>query len=412
MLEPAPALDPRESRQAWTRLCIAVVIGTIGSIGMWSFVVALPAVQASFGLSRAEASLPYTLTMAGFAFGAVLMGRLADRFGIFVPLLIGAACLGGGYCAGSLAPTPVLFGIAQIFVGLGASASFAPLMADMSHWFVKRRGIAVAIASCGNYLAGTIWPPILQHFIATDGWRPTHLFAGVVCLATLLPLAFLLRRRSPVSAGAATAPASRHGAPDLSQSALLALLVAAGVACCVAMAMPQVHLVAYCADLGYGPARGAEMLSLMLGFGIFSRLASGLVADRIGGLRTLMIGSFLQGVALCLYAVFDDLTSLYLISALFGLFQGGIVPMYAVIVREYFPAGKACGTLGIIIMATLGGMALGGYLSGLVFDLTGNYRMAFLNGLLWNLLNLAICAFLLWRQSNRTFSHPERGSLA
>jgi MFS family permease len=288
--------------------------------------------------------------------------------------------------------------MAQLVVGFGASASFAPLMADLSHWFVKRRGIAVAIASSGNYLAGTIWPPILQHFIATDGWRPTHLATGFACLVMLIPLAFLLRKRAPLVAGGTSTPVSRHGTPDLSANMLLALLVVAGLACCVAMSMPQVHLVAYCADLGYGPARGAEMLSLMLGFGIVSRLVSGFVADRIGGLRTLLAGSFLQGTALCLYAVFDGLTSLYIISALFGLFQGGIVPMYAVIVREYFPASKAGGTLGIIIMATLVGMALGGWMSGLVFDLTGNYQMAFLNGLLWNFLNLSICVFLLWRQ--------------
>lgn len=396
--------DIRDSATAWRRLAIAVVIGSIGSIGMWSFVVALPAVQAGFGVTRAEASLPYTLTMLGFGFGGVLMGRLADRFGIVTPLLLGASLLGVGYIAASQAPTLMVYGVAQLVVGFGASASFAPIMADMSHWFVKRRGIAVTIASSGNYLAGTIWPPILQGLIAAQGWRMTHLAIGLFCLATLLPLAFLLRRRAPVEAGASLAPTSRHGAMPLSQNVMLALLVVAGVACCVAMAMPQVHLVAYCADLGYGPARGAEMLSLMLGFGIVSRLVSGWVADRIGGLRTLMIGSFLQGVALCLYALFDGLASLYLISALFGLFQGGIVPMYAVVVREFFPAAKAGGTLGVIIMATLVGMALGGWMSGLVYDATGDYQMAFLNGLAWNLVNLAICALLIWKQAR-----PEAG---
>ncbi|MDB5651994.1 MAG: transporter [Hyphomicrobiales bacterium] len=396
------SLDIRDSRAAWTRLAIAVVIGTIGSVGMWSFVVALPAVQAGFGVSRGAASLPYTLTMVGFAFGGVLMGRLADRFGILVPLLLGATCLGAGYIGASLAPTLALYAVAQLVVGFGASASFAPLMADMSHWFVRRRGIAVTIASSGNYLAGTIWPPILQHFTAADGWRPTHLATGLACVATLIPLAFLMRKRAPLGSGGATTPVSRHGTPDLSPRVLLVLLVVAGLSCCVAMAMPQVHLVAYCADLGYGPARGAEMLSLMLGFGIVSRLVSGVVADRIGGLRTLLAGSFLQGTALCLYVFFDGLTSVYLISALFGLFQGGIVPMYAIIVREYFPASKAGATLGIIIMATLVGMALGGWMSGLVYDLTGSYQMAFLNGLLWNFLNLSICAFLLWQQGRRS----------
>jgi MFS family permease len=185
---------------------------------------------------------------------------------------------------------------------------------------------------------------------------------------------------------------------DVPQKTLLLLLVVAGLACCIAMAMPQVHLVAYCADLGYGPARGAQMLSIMLAMGVVSRLLSGFVADRIGGLRTLMIGSFLQGVALFLYVFFDGLASLFVISALFGLFQGGIVPMYAVIVREFFPASKAGATLGIVVMATLVGMALGGLMSGFIFDLTGSYRLAFVHGIAWNLVNLAICAFLISRQ--------------
>ncbi len=392
------AADLRDSSAAWRRLGVAVLIGTIGSIGMWSFVVALPAVQSGFGVTRAEASLPYTLTMIGFAFGGVLNGRLADRYGILVPLFIGAAALTAGFFLAASSTSLMFYALAQVFVGFGASASFVPLMADLSHWFVKRRGIAVAIASSGNYLAGTIWPPIIQHVIATQGWRPAHVMMAALCLLTLAPLALLMRRRLPQEAGATSAPVSRHGALDVPQNTLLVLLVVTGVSCCVAMAMPQVHIVAYCADLGYGPARGAQMLSLMLGMGVISRLVSGLVADRIGGLRTLMIGSFLQGVALFLYVFFDGLTSLYVISALFGLFQGGIVPMYAVIVREFFPASKAGGTLGIVVMATLVGMALGGWMSGFIFDLTGSYRLAFVHGLAWNLVNLSICAFLIWRQ--------------
>jgi MFS family permease len=387
-----------DSRASWTRLVVAVIIGTIGSIGMWSFVVALPAIQASFGVQRGEASLPYTLTMVGFAFGGVLMGRLADRFGIFVPLVAGALALGAGYVAASMAPTLLTFALAQLVVGFGSSASFAPLMADMSHWFARRRGIAVALASVGNYLAGTLWPPLLQASIASQGWRPAHLAIGLICIATLVPLAFLMRRRAPTDAASHAPPVSRFGTVALSQNTLLILLIVAGVGCCVAMSMPQVHIVAYCADLGYGPARGAEMLSAMLGFGIIARIAAGFVADKIGGLSALIIGSTLQGVALFLYLFFDGLASLYVISALFGLFQGGIVPMYAVIVREYFPASKAGGIVGLVVMATLFGMAFGGWFSGVIFDWTGSYRLAFLNGLMWNLLNVAIMAFLLMKR--------------
>jgi len=165
--------------------------------------------------------------------------------------------------------------------------------------------------------------------------------------------------------------------------------------------MPQVHIVAYCGDLGYGVARGAEMLSLMLGFGIVSRIASGLIADRIGGIRTLLLGSALQGVALLLYLFFDGLFSLYVISALFGLFQGGIVPSYAIIIREYYSPREAGTRLGVVLMATLFGMALGGWMSGAIFDLTGSYRSAFANGLAWNLLNVSIAVWLLVRSRAR-----------
>jgi MFS family permease len=187
----------------------------------------------------------------------------------------------------------------------------------------------------------------------------------------------------------------------VSPGVLQILLCIAGLACCVAMAMPQVHIVAYCGDLGYGVARGAEMLSLMLGFGIVSRIASGFVADRIGGPATLAIGSAAQGAALLLYLMFDGLGSLYVISALFGLFQGGIVPSYAFIIREYFPPAEVGTRLGIVLMMTLFGMALGGWMSGAIFDLTGSYQAAFLNGLAWNLVNFTIAAWLLMRSRAR-----------
>src|SRR4051812_27098760 len=370
---------------------------------MWSVVVVLPAVQAEFGVARGEAALPYTLTMIGFAFGGVLMGRLADRFGILVPLLIGGGALTPGYIA--LAYSAGLWGVAIMHGGLvgtfGRSASFGPLLADISHWLVRRRGIAVAICASGNYLAGAIWPPVVQHFTNTLGWRQTYIGVGLFCGLTLPALAFMLQRRlPPVQQPSPGSPVGEPGAVaglGLSPGVLQALLVMAGLACCVAMSMPQVHIVAYCADLGYGVARGAEMLSLMLGFGIVSRVASGFIADRIGGLRTLLLGSVLQGVALLLYFLFDSLASLYVVSALFGLFQGGIVPMYAVIVREYFPPREAGTRVGIALMFALFGMALGGWMSGAIFDLTGSYRAAFANGFFWNLLNIAIIGWLLIR---------------
>ncbi len=398
--------DPRrqdgvDSRYAWFRLATAVLISTIGNVGLWAYVVALPAVQADFGASRGEASLPYTLTMLGFAFGGVAMGRLTDRFGVMAPIMISAVALGAFFTAAALAPSLWLFALAQGMIGLlGSSALFGPLMADVSHWFAQRRGAAVAIAASGNYISGAIWPPIEQHFITSIGWRDTYIGIGVFCVVTMLPLALLLRRPAPLhEAVVHTQAQARSMARPLGMApnTLQLLLGIAGLACCVAMSMPQVHLVAYCTDLGYGAAVGAQMLAIALGLGIFSRIGSGFVADRIGALATLLIGSAAQCAALILYIGFDGLASLYVISALFGLVQGGIVPCYAIIVRDHFPAKEAGTRVSVVIMSTVIGMALGGYLNGVVFDLTGSYRMAFANGVAWNVLNFAIAFWLFLR---------------
>jgi MFS family permease len=403
-----PAPQPQvDAAPAWRRLAAALALGTLGGVGMWSVVVALPAVQAEFGVDRGTAALPYTLLMVGFGLGGILMGRLTDRHGLARPLAAAIVALGLGYVLAGLAPSLLLFALAHgVLIGaLGASAFFGPLMADTSHWFEKRRGLAVSIVACGNYLAGTLWPPLVQWLIETIGWRQAHIGIGLFCLATMLPLTWAMRRPAPHLHGAAAAagrPLARPPRPlGLAPGHMQALLIVAGVACCVAMAMPQVHIVAYCGDLGYGAAAGAQMLSLMLGFGIVSRLASGWIADRIGGLRTLLLGSSLQGVALLLFIPFDGLVSLYLISALFGLFQGGIVPSYAIIVREHFAPQEAGSRVGLCVMATLFGMALGGWLSGEIFDLTGSYTAAFVHGIVWNLVNLTIVLWLLRRPGAR-----------
>ena len=397
-----------ESGYAWLRLAASLALMTLGGAGMYIVTVALPPVQAEFDVARSDASLPYTLTMIGFGLGGILMGRLADRFGVIVPVLIGTLCLGLGFIAAGYAGSLWQFALAQgLLIGfLGCSATFAPLVADTSLWFHRRRGIAVAICASGNYLGGALWPPVVQHYFDAWGWRQTYVGVGIFCIAAMLPLALVLRRKPPVLPAAApgspagNAPRSVH----MPSALLLGLLCTAGVACCVAMSMPQVHIVALCGDMGFAAARGAEMLSLMLGFGIVSRLASGWICDRIGGLRTLLLGSTLQGIALALFLPAEGLTSLYVASALFGLFQGGIVPSYAIIVREYFSPKVAGTTVSIVLTATLFGMALGGWMSGVIFDWTGSYRAAFLNGIAWNLLNMAIAGTLLWRSRKRIYS--------
>jgi MFS family permease len=396
-----PAFVP-DSGEAWVRLVLALVIGAIGSVGMWSVVVVLPVVQAEFGATRGAVSLAFTFTMLGFGSGGVVTGRITDRFGIVTAMALSIAFLGCAYVLAGLSTTLWQFITVSFLIGLGTSATFAPLMAEASHWFERYRGLAVAIVASGNYVGGTIWPPMVNWGVQSGGWRTTHIAIGIGCALAMTVLLLVLRARmgSGQARDHANAPPPRLDL-KLSTNALTVLLCIASVSCCVAMAMPQVHIVAYCGDLGYGVARGAEMLSLMMGFGIVSRIGSGFLADRIGGIPTLLIGSMAQGFALVFYLFFDSLSSLYLISAMFGLFQGGIVPSYAIIVREAMPAREAATRVGLVIFASVLGMSFGGWVSGVIFDATGSYAAAFLNGIAWNGLNIAIMAMLLLRARQR-----------
>jgi MFS family permease len=391
-----------DSRRAWLRLAVAVVIGSLGSVGMWSVVVALPVVQSDFGATRGTASLAFTMVMLGFGLGQVVTGRISDRYGIVAAIGAGIGILGFGYIGAGYAPSVWAFILLHFAIGLSSAATFGPLMAEASHWFERYRGLAVAIAASGNYVGGTIWPPLVNFGMESFGWRTTHIAIGIFT-AIAMTLALTVLR---LLMGAATRRSHVNAPPPrvdlkLSTNALTAILALASISCCVAMSMPQVHIVAYCGDLGYGVARGAEMLSLMLGFGIISRIGSGFLADRIGGIRTLLIGSIAQGSALLFYLFFDSLTSLYIISAMFGLFQGGIVPSYAIIVREAMPASEAATRIGIVIFASVFGMSFGGWISGVIFDATGSYVAAFVNGLGWNLLNVTIMLLLLMRARQR-----------
>ena len=403
MTTASTAADPYapDSRYAYIRLGLSLLIATLMGVGMWAVIVVLPEVQAEFGVDRAAASMPYTLTMVGLAISTIGLGRLADRAGIAVPLLVASGCLGAGFLIAGLAPSLAIFSAAHLLlIGIGTGAGFAPMMADISHWFVKRRGLAVVVVASGSYLAGALWPLIIDAAIPHLGWRGTYMAIGGLLVIVLLPLSFVLRRRPSSQMMAEAEAATKVSGVELgvSRRLLVSLLVLAGFSCCAAMSMPQVHIVAYCGDLGYGAAIGAQMLSLMLFLGIVSRIGSGFVADAIGGSATLLIGSLMQGAALVLYLYFNGLTSLYVVSGIFGLFQGGIVPMYAVIIRELLPPREAGAKIGLVVSATILGMAFGGYFSGFIFDLTGSYRMAFLNGVLWNALNLAVVVWLIWRR--------------
>jgi len=397
----SPHFTP-DSRQAWVRLALAVLIGSIGSVGMWSVVVVLPVVQGEFAATRGDVSLAFTLTMLGFGLGGVATGRITDRFGIVAAMALSIGFLGTAYVLAGYSTTLWQFILVHALLGLGTSATFGPLMAEASHWFERYRGLAVTIVASGNYVGGTIWPPLVNWGMQTWGWRTTHIFIGIFCAVTMTIVLLVLRGQI----GSATVRDHANALPPrvdlkLSTNTLTVLLCIASISCCVAMSMPQVHIVAYCGDLGYGVARGAEMLSLMMACGIISRIGSGYLADKIGGIRTLLIGSVAQGFALLFYLFFDGLTSLYIISAMFGLFQGGIVPSYAIIVRESMPAREAATRVGIVIMASVFGMSGGGWISGVIFDATGSYAAAFLNGVAWNAVNIVIVMALLLRARSR-----------
>jgi MFS family permease len=393
-----------DSGYAWWRLVLTLILGTVACVGNWSVVVLLPTLQVEFDTVRGGASLPYTCTMLGFAFGGVAMGRLADRIGIVAPVLVGAFLLCIGYIAAALTTNIWQFAACSLVIGLGSAAGFSPLISDLSLWFSRHRGLAVAFAASGSYLSGAVWPMAIEHFQTTQGWRTTHVGIGLFVPLVMVPIGLLLRRRLKAAnyvQGEAVTEAARNEL-GLSPNVLQAILVVAGFACCMAMSMPQVHIVAYCGDLGYGVAVGTQIIALMLGLGVVSRLASGAVADRIGAGPMLILGSSMQAAALLLYLFFNSQSSLYVISGLFGLFQGGIVPMYAVIIRKYLPPREAGIRISLVLMATVLGMACGGLAAGYIFDATGSYRLAFLHGLLWNGVNLALVIWLiLWPRLRR-----------
>ena len=385
-------ISEHDTFYSWLRLAITLLIAIVGNIGMWVIILVLPSVQTEFGVDRASASLPFTFTMVGFALGNYYMGKATDRFNISLVLLFSSVLLAICFVIAANSNSIMSLSFIQLVIGFGTGASFGPVIADISLWFMKRRGIAVALAASGNYLSGAIWPLLTKDLLLDHGWRTVYLVLALASIMIMAPLSLALKRKisNETNKLADSLSANKAKTIEFSPKTLQILLGLAGLGCCVAMSMPQVHIVAFCVDLGFGSTAVSQMLSFMLIGGIASRLISGILADRIGGLKTLLLGSSLQCLALFLYLPFNGLTSLYVVSIIFGLSQGGIVPSYAVIVREYLPAKEAGARVGLILMMTIVGMALGGWMSGWIYDLSGSYRLAFWNGIIWNLLNLII----------------------
>ena len=381
------------------RLTTALALMTLGCSAMYAGVMVLEPLALELGTGRGNSSLIYGSFMIGFALGGVFMGRLADRMGIMIPALIGSLALPAGFYlaahASSILEICLAFSLLCGF--LGSSFSMAPLIADISHWFNRRRGLAVGIAFSGSYVAGAIWPPILQRMFDAQGWRESFIDLALLTLILMALLSLMLYPRPPTTEQLPTAGSANSNLTKSSISAgtLQSLICLAGFGCCVAMAMPQIHIVPYVMDLGHPAIRGAEMLGLMLGFGVISRVGSGWLSDRIGGLATLLLGSALQLAVLIAFLTGNSLVFLYGISIAFGLSQGGIVPSYTIILRAFFPPKQAGWRISTSFLFTVAGMAFGGWIAGLLYDLTGSYTVSFLNAIGFNILNLWIAASLI-----------------
>ena len=381
------------------RLTTVLALMTLGCSAMYAGVMVLEPLALELETGRGNSSLIYGSFMIGFALGGVFMGRLADRLGIMVPAIIGSLALPAGFYLAAHASSILEISLAFCLLCgfLGSSFSMAPLIADISHWFSRRRGLAVGIAFSGSYVAGAIWPPILQRMFDAQGWRESFIDLALLTLILMALLSLLLYPKPTTNVQLTTAGSNNSNLTNsaISASSLQSLICLAGFGCCVAMAMPQIHIVPYVMDLGHPAMRGAEMLGLMLGFGIISRIGSGWLSDRIGGVATLLLGSTLQLAVLIAFLTGNSLVFLYGISIAFGLSQGGIVPSYTIILRAFFPPKQAGWRISTSFLFTVAGMAFGGWVAGLLYDLTGSYTVSFLNAIGFNILNLWIAASLL-----------------
>ncbi len=401
----------QDSVYSWIRLLISFLIGAALNIGMWAVVIVLPEIQDEFNYNRAEVSVLFALTMLGFALGNFFLGKLVDRQGITFTLIFSSTLVLFGFLVSAYSNSFSVLGFCHILIGLGTAAGFGPLMSDISLWFSKNRGLAVAIAASGNYFSGIIWPSLVTSFSkGPPDWRLQYILFGIIAASLSIPLAFLLRKNIDKKfLQKDTQEAGRNLSEKLiTPKVLIFLLVLASISCCIAMSMPQIHIVALCVDLGFGPLVGTNMLSLMLFGGVISRILSGIAVDYFGAAKILLLGSTLQCLALFLYIPSDGLGSLYMVSLIFGLAQGGIVPSYAVIIREYLPAKNVASKVGLILMATIFGMAFGGWISGYIFDVTGSYRLAFWNGIFWNIINISLVLFLFFRGKNEKHQYLVR----
>ena len=395
--------DSIESPSSWVAAAITTVILAVSYGAPLLVVVGLKPITTSLGTERSVVALAGALVWVGTGMGGIVMGWVADRIGVRPTVIFGALMTALGLAVSTTGQVWALFLGHAVLIGLlGNSAHLPPLVVYISRWFDRRRGTAVALIWSGQYIAGLLWPTVFERAMAQFGWQATMLGYAVVVAATILPMALLLQPPPRPSRAAATVGARtrRDGRTlGLPPNLVLTLLSAAGFLCCVPMAIPAGHLVAFCSDLGIPPAHGAAMLSVLLGSALVSRLFWGWLADRIGGLGAVLASSACQAVAIAAFTATQDEAGLFAVSVAYGLGFSGIIPAYVLAVRELFPSAEASWRVPTLLFISMSGMAFGGWFAGALYDHFGFYAPAFAAGALFNLANLVIIGLLVTRQA-------------
>jgi MFS family permease len=394
-----------ETKASWAVASVALFVLGMSFGGAWIAVVALKDIANEVGGSRSVPALASSLAWLGSGIGGIMMGRIADRIGTRWTVIFGALMVGLGLTISTLGPPWPLWIGHGLFIGLiGIGGINAPLYIYVSRWFDRRRGSALALISSGTYLAGAVWPPIFQQAIASFGWRQTMLCYAVAEIVLIVPLAAIYFRAPPevihpaAATGASSGKARVLGWPP---NVVFAAICAAAVLCCIPMAMPQGHLVAFCSDLGISRSMSALMLSVLLGTAFLSRQVWGVISDRIGGLATVLIGSAWQAASMTGFLLTQNEVGLFTVAAAFGLGFSGIIPAYVLAVRELFPASEAYWRIPTLLLFSGGGMSAGGWIAGLLYDHLGYYAPAFALGIGANILNLLMVSVLVARRRHR-----------
>ncbi len=393
-----------EGRGSWIACAVTLAILTIAYGAPLLIVVGLKPIQVDLGTDRSVIALAGSLVWVGTGVGGIPMGWLADRVGIRAVVGFGAVMIALGLAISGVGGTVALYLGHGLFIGLlGVGAIFAPLLIYVSRWFDRRRGTAIALTSCGQYVSGVFWPSIFERGIAAYGWQTTMLAYAVVVLLCILPLLPLLHAvPAPVSSGPAVSAGRDGSVLGLRPNLVQGLICVAGFCCCIPMSIPNSHLVAFCSDIGLSPVHGAAMLSVLLGCAFVSRQFWGAMADRVGGLRTVMAGSACQAVAIAAFLLTQNETGLFVIAGVYGLGFSGIIPSYTVAIRDLFPSGEASWRIPTLLFTAMSGMAIGSWLAGELYDHFGTYAPAFATGVVFNVVNLVLLGFLVIRLPRRS----------